>query len=324
MGARAWGALSAAAGAALLLAGCCCTGGGRCGGDAGAVQGIPEAARVKGAGEVRVMSLNLGDWAMLDRDGDADTLEAKPAEERAALAALVAAADADVLVVQGVGGADAWEQLRLELEEAGVRYKFAEHLAVEGEVLNQGVLSRLEIVERQSHTEERYTIGPRRFAVKHGILDVTVDTGGGERLRVMGVDLKDKSYDDFGQTERRRNEARLLNNLVRRVLERDLWAKLVVVGSFNDTPDSAAVKDVIEYRYKGRRLLEDVRPVDLQGNAWTGRGENDTCERVDYVLASPAAAKALVREGTFIPLGSAEAARAGGHRALVATFKTAE
>lgn len=317
-GARGWGALpAAAAGAALLLAGCCLVeGGGR-----EARQGIPEAARTKGPDEVRVMSLNLGDWAMLDRDGDADTLEAKPAEERAALAALMAAVDADVLLVQGVGGTEAWEQLRLDLEAAGVRYRFSEHLALEGEALHQGVLSRLEIVERNSHTEERYTIGPRRFRVKHGIVDVTVDAGGGRKLRLLGVDLKDKSYDDFGQTEMRRNEARLLNNQVRSILGRDLWAKLVVVGSFNDTPDSAAVKDVIEYRYKGQRLLEDVRPVDMQGNAWTGRGENDTYERVDYVLASPAAAKAVVREGTFIPLGSAEAAKACGHRALVVTLK---
>lgn len=322
MGARGWGALSAAAaGAALLLAGCCLVDGG---GGREARQGIPEAARTKGPDEVRVMSLNLGDWAMLDRDGDPDTLEAKPAEERAALAALMAAVDADVLLVQGVGGAEAWEQLKLDLEAAGVRYRFSEHLAMEGEVLHQGVLSRLEIVERNSHTEERYTIGPRRFRVKHGIVDVTVDTGGGGRLRVMGVDLKDKSYDAFGQTEMRRNEARLLNNQVRTVLGRDLWAKLVVAGSFHDTPDSAAVKDVIEYRYKGQRLLEDVRPVDMQGNAWTGRGENDTYERVDYLLASPAAAKSVVREETFIPLGSAEAGQASGHRALVVTLKAGE
>ena len=320
-GARGWGALSAAGAAALsLLAGCCLVDGG----GAGGAQGIPEGARTKGPGEVRVMTLNLEDWATLDRDGDGTAAEGKPAEERAALAGLAAAVDADVLVVQGVGGAEAWEQLQLDLEAAGVRYRFAEHLEMEGETVHQGVLSRLPIVERNPHTEERYTIGPRRFKVKHGIVDVTLDAGGGERLRVMGVDLKDKSYDAFGQTEMRRNEARLLNNQVRSILGRDLWAKLVVAGSFHDTPDSAAVKDVIEYRYKGQRLLEDVRPLDMQGNAWTGRGENDTYERVDYLLVSPAAAKAVVREGTFIPLGSAEAARASGHRALVVTLKTGE
>lgn len=64
----------------------------------------------------------------------------------------------------------------------------------------------------------------------------------------------------------RRNEARLLKNHVRGAPRQDPYTNLLVVGTFNDHIDSAAMREITG---PGQKHLIDPRPADEAGHIWT-------------------------------------------------------
>ena len=108
-------------------------------------------------------------------------------------------------------------------------------------------------------------------------------------------------------------------------------AKIIVLGDFNDVKDSKPIKEIIGH---GKTKLTDTRPAERNGDtapgeppyfeprsiAWTYfYGKNDTYERIDYILLSPAMRQNWRASETYIPVipnwgvGS-------DHRPIVAAF----
>ena len=279
--------------------------------------GLPRPA----AGEFSVMTFNLNQYALADRDGQADTLEPKPPEETRAIVEAIGQAAPDILAVQEMGDPAAWAEFKLALRQAGLDYGHEKYLRIGKGDLNTAVLSRFPIVADRSHVDDTYTIGPEQFSVLRGIIDVEIDVAPAYRLRLMVAHLKSKVFHAFGQAEMRRNEARLLGNHVRAALAENPAVNLLVVGDFNDDPSSAPLREI--HTYKDKRLLHDLRPADAAGDAWTRRENDDRCSRSDYMLAGdgllPEAILAKTGVARSLPL-----ARASDHRPLVATFVAAE
>ena len=282
----------------------------------------PEAAFPRPAeGEFSVMTFNLNQYALLDRDGDADTLEPKPPAEAGAIVEVIRQVSPDVLAVQEMGDPAAWAEFKYSLRQAGLEYAHEEYLRRGKSVLNIAVLSRFPIVARNSHVDDTYTIGPTQFPVMRGILEIDLEITPQYRLRLMVAHLKSKVFHSFGQAEMRRNEARLLNNHVREALKENPDVNLLVVGDFNDDPSSAALRDIATY--KRQRLLHDLRPADAVGDAWTHRENDDTYHRIDYMLASAGLMPEVIPEKAYV-VRAPTLLRASDHRPLVAVFSAAE
>jgi endonuclease/exonuclease/phosphatase family metal-dependent hydrolase len=171
--------------------------------------------------EFSVMSYNLHQYTLMDRDGDGQKNDPKPIEEREAVTALIVARSPDILAVQEIGYPGIFEEFRYSLAQQGLHYPHVEHLQRGESELSMAVLSRFPIVNRQPHTDDTYSIGPATISDLRGFIDVEIEPRPHYRLRLMVAHLKSKVFHSLGQTEMRRNEARLLNNHVRRALKDD-------------------------------------------------------------------------------------------------------
>ncbi len=285
-----------------------------CGRAAAPVPRPPAAAR----GEISVATWNLRRYALDDRDGDGQANDPKPEAERAAVAAVLARVSPDVLAVQEIGNPAVLQEFLYRLREAGLDYPHVEYPGTGVPESRQALLSRLPVVGRRAHADDAYTIGERRVRVLRAFIDVDLETPGGYRFRVLAVHLKSKTFHPLGQTEMRRSEARLLARHVRRALADDPEARLVVLGDFNDAPDSAPLRALLEGEPPP---LRDPRPADPFGDVWTYFFDGpDTYARIDYLLVSARMAEDLVAEKTRVvrdPL----AAVASDHRPLAAVFR---
>jgi endonuclease/exonuclease/phosphatase family metal-dependent hydrolase len=267
------------------------------------------------------MTYNLRQYALMDRDGGGKADDPKPENERCAALRLIVKEHPDVLSVQEMGDATLFTQFRSDLQAAGLNYPYAELLKRGRFEVNLAVLSRFPIVSVQNHTNEVYSIGEARVPVARGFLDVELQVTSDYRFRLLMAHLKSKVYSPLGQTEMRRNEARLLNKVVREILEENPSVNLLVAGDLNDDYNSAALREV-----GGRRggEMTDLRPVDSAGDVWTCfQASTDSFSRFDYFFVSDGMLPEVVREQTCVvrdPLTY----EASDHRPVIAVFRTAD
>ena len=276
---------------------------------------LPGPALPRTEGEFTVLTFNLDHWTLEDRDGDPSTLEPKPDSETAPILQTLRTLSPDIILVQEIGPGDAWDTFRAAFGDA---YPHAHRATVDPSGLDLAILSRIPLDPVTTATNDHYTIGPRKFPVRRGILDATLRFPNGTTLRLLGAHLKSKKFHEFGQAEMRRNEARLLCNRVRSALKADPTTPILVLGDFNDTPSSAPLQEILTYQNKP--ILTDLRPTDNLGDAWTYRAEDDACLRHDYALASAALLPYYLPQKTYIPSTPLLSA-ASDHRPLYLTFR---
>ena len=268
-----------------------------------------------------VMTYNLQQYTLMDRDGDGESDDPKPQDERDAVTVLIAKQGPDVLFVQEMGDEMVFAQFRRALQDAGLSYPYAELLQRGRIEVNLAVLSRYPIVSVQHRTNDWYSISSAKVPVTRGFLDVEIQVTPSYRFRLLGAHLKSKVYSPLGQTEMRRNEARLLNKAVRAILKENPDINLLVAGDMNDDYASAPMREV-----KGRRggELTDLRPVDDVGDAWTCfRAATDGHRRLDYLLVSEGMKPEVVEERTRVvrdPLTYI----ASDHRPVIGVFRAAD
>ena len=278
---------------------------------------LREPAGGPAAGEFSVATYNLARHTLDDRDRDGQRNDPKPASERAALSSLLARLRPDVLAVQEIGPAVVFEGFLRDLRAAGLDYPHADHVIRPGADVGLAVLSRFPIVERTPRMDDAYRIGETNLPVLRGFADVVLEPAPGYRFRLIVAHLKSKVYHPLGQTEMRRNEARLLANHVRKALRGDPAMNLLLVGDLNDAPDSAPLHEILG---SGSTRLIDLRPADVVGDVWTHRGRGvDIYSRIDYVLASPGMALEFVRDRSRA-VRDPSVADASDHRPLFAVF----
>lgn len=266
--------------------------------------------------EFSVMTFNLHYYALADRGGPQP--EQKPAREREAVVDIIARIKPDILAVQEMGNRAIFEEFRAALHAAGLNYPHQEFLQRGQSELNMAVLSRYPMTDRQPRLDDRYSIGEAEIAVLRGFVDVEIEVAPEYRFRLMTAHLKSKVFHQLGQTEMRRNEARLLNKHVRNFLKDTPDINLLVVGDFNDNPGSAALREVAG---ADQQYLQDVRPVDFVGDAWTYFDPGaDQYSRLDYMLVSYGMAPEVVREKTRVIRDRLNMV-GSDHRPVVTVFK---
>jgi len=268
-----------------------------------------------------VMSYNVKQYAFMDRDGGGQDDDPKPQAERDAVVKLIVAARPDVLALQEMGDEIIFSRFRQALRDAGLNYPYAELLQRGKIEVNLAVLSRFPIVSVQHRTNDWYSIGPAKVQVARGFMDIDIQVNPAYRFRLMNAHLKSKVYSSLGQTEMRRNEARLLNKAVRNILEESPDINLLVVGDMNDHYASAPLREVAGRR--GGELM-DLRPVDSAGDAWTHfQASTDSHSRFDYLFVSEGMKSEVIEERTRVvrdPLTYT----ASDHRPIIGVFRVVE
>lgn len=268
-----------------------------------------------------VMTYNLHQYALTDRDDGDEPNDPKPENARRAAILLIAKEHPDVLAAQEMGGAAVFAQFRDDLRAAGLNYPYAQLLERGRRDINLAVLSRFPIVSVQKHTNDWYSIGEARLPVARGFLDVELQVNPKYRFRLLTAHLKSKVYNPLGQTEMRRNEARLLNKIIRGILEENPDINLLVAGDLNDDYNSAPLREV-----SGKRggPMTDLRPVDSAGDVWTYfYAAIDGYSRFDYFFVSNGMLAEAVRKQTRVvrdPLTY----EASDHRPVIAVFRAAD
>src|SRR6185312_4547800 len=102
----------------------------------------------------------------------------KPEAEKAALRGVIRALDADVLVLQEVGGQAYLDELRRDLKTEGLAYEYAYLLAAADPDRHVALLSRRSF-KVVPHTDLDFAYFEGKERVKRGLLEVTFVTAAG-------------------------------------------------------------------------------------------------------------------------------------------------
>ena len=261
-------------------------------------------ARLAAADTFRVATYNLENY--LDQP-TATRPHPKSAEAKAKIREGIRALNPDVLAVQEMGSVSALLELRASLKADGLDYPYWEHVSGFDTNIHVAVLSKFPIVARRPHTNDNFLLGGRRFGVSRGFAEVDIRPGPACTFTLITTHLKSRRpVPEADEAELRLEEAKILREIIDARLAANPYAKLVVLGDFNDTKDSPSMKAVIG---RGKFKLVDSRPAERNGDTapnpnpafeprrvtWTYYyGKDDTYSRIDYILLSPGLARAWV------------------------------
>ena len=220
-------------------------------------------------------------------DPDSNFKESKSAEERAVCLKALAAINADILALIEVGGESAVRQIQAGLDTFGVHYPF--HTLVQGgdKVRHIVIFSKIKPKKVEHKTDDFYELRGKSVPIQRGFANCLFAWPNGYQLRLIVAHLKSKLFNTLGQSDMRRYEARHLRYLVNDMILNDPARNLLVMGDFNDNPNSAPLNALFSRRRNPDGQLFDLRPLDAQGFAWTHFwAEEDTYARIDYILAN--------------------------------------
>jgi endonuclease/exonuclease/phosphatase family metal-dependent hydrolase len=245
----------------------------------------------------RVATYNVENYL----DDTASRCCVKSAASKAKVRECIRALRPDVLALQEMGSVAALLELRAALQAEGLDFPHWEHVAGSDANVHLAILSRFPFSARRPHTDDSFELGGQRFRVRRGFAEVDVQVNAGCQFTLLAAHLKSKNaVPDGDAAALRLEEAKLLRAKIDARLATNAEAKLIVLGDFNDTEDSATLKMI---RGNGEGELFDTRPGEAgsgasaelkssettQGAAWTAYWEEmDRYERIDYLLMSQA------------------------------------
>lgn len=241
-----------------------------CGGDP---SGRPDPAAGSAVMQVRVA--HLTDYAWQDRDGNGQPDNLKPEAERAALVTALLHDEAEVLVLRGLGSAAALEHLAAALTASGGGYAHTMYIPGTTRYAGLGILSRAVPTAAEDLAAQSYRVRNRVFHPKAGGVRIS----GAEDLWIWNAALPEAE----AGYERRRNEARLLAQVLRPLV--DEGAAVLLTLHSREELDSPLLRMFVEAG------MVRVVPVDAYGDSWTYRDPDGFSYRMDqWVFASPSMA----------------------------------
>jgi endonuclease/exonuclease/phosphatase family metal-dependent hydrolase len=290
---------------------------------------FPGAAALAGADEFRIAQYNVETY--LDQP-----TESRPAKSEAAKAKVrdsILALKPDVIALEEMGTTNALLELQASLKSAGLDLPYWEHISAYDTNIHVAILSRFPFTARRPHTNDSFLLAGRRFQVKRGFAEVDIQVNDHFAFTLIAAHLKSKvPTPEADEAELRFEEAKKLRELIDVRLNASPNLNLVVLGDFNDLPDSEPIRAIIGPR--GKRSLVDTRPAENNGDdppvgdrraaprkiAWTHYyAKEDTYSRIDYILVSHAMTRVWDPSRTCI-LATPNWGVASDHRPLVAAF----
>jgi endonuclease/exonuclease/phosphatase family metal-dependent hydrolase len=253
----------------------------------------------------------------------------KTPEARAKVRDSILALRPDVIALEEMGSTNALMELQGALKNAGLDLPFWDHVTGGDTNIHLALLSRFPIVARHPRTNETFLLGGRRMVVSRGFIEDEIQVAPRYRLALIAAHLKSKLASVLAdEQEWREEEAAILRRIIDARLAADPGERLVVLGDFNDTKDSRALKIILG---AGKTELFDTRPVERAGGqtrpdgiSWTEHyAKEDVYSRIDYILVSGGLRPDWVGAETYV-LNLPDWNEASDHRPLVAGFRAAE
>ena len=265
-----------------------------------------------------VGSYNIENWNSIERQGKLN--QPKPQAEKDAVINVIASVHPDVLGIEEIGMTNDLAELRAGLTGKGVVYPFVEYVPGADSDRRICLLSRFPIQARQSRTDYTYRLNDRPTPISRGILDVVLQVSERYSFRAIVVHLKSKRTVEFGdQAVMRFEEAKLLRAHLADIFQHDPETKLLALGDFNDTPETAPIKTVIGEPPFALFALPCQTAKGYTGtHLWKFHSE---WSRLDYLLASRALSNDFVAGSARIYEGP-DASVASDHRLIYASFRT--
>lgn len=296
-----------------LLAGCLLLAG--LAGPAGAgTRPLPGPAPADGT--VRIVGYNIYNWLL------PDVSAVKSPESRDMTVSILASLNPDIAVLVETGGMASVGEITGRLAKFGLAYPFATSVTGEDQDRHIAVIAKTAPVQVAHEENLTYNLFGRAVPVQRGFAHLVFAWPDGWRLHLIGVHLKSKVFDARGQTDMRRYEARLLRYLVNRIQADEPDANILIMGDFNDTPESSPLNTLFSRRSKPALQLYDLRPLDGGRLSWTHlQDDADTYSRIDYALVSQHLLPSVRFEETAIP-DIADWFIASDHRPVVVTLET--
>ncbi|HND61073.1 MAG TPA: endonuclease/exonuclease/phosphatase family protein [Opitutaceae bacterium] len=244
----------------------------------------------------------------------------KPEAEKCALRQVIRALQADVLVLQEIGGAPYLEELRRDLRAEGLDYPESCVLEAADADRKVAVLSRLALRGVVPNRDLTLPYRGGRAPVKRGLLELTV-TAGGVDVTIFAVHLKSRFTDfpdDPQSAQRRTREAAAIRDRVLARFPDPAAARYLIVGDCNDSRASKPLRRLM--RRGATEVAACLPAADTRGETWTHCwAKEETYSHVDHVLVSPGLLSA-VRDGAARIHDGPGVREASDHRPVIVTL----
>jgi endonuclease/exonuclease/phosphatase family metal-dependent hydrolase len=247
---------------------------------------------------------------------DDEGTPAKPRKQLEHLAASIRVLNADVITVEEVENRGVLERF-VNVFMADMGYK--EVVLVEGNDgrgIDVGVISRVPVGEVVSHRHLTFPGAdgsPHRF--NRDVLTVNVEPVDARPFQIWVVHLKSNSGGREESEPIRLAEAKEVRKLLDNELGKNPAARILVMGDFNDTPESRTISTIVG---QGDTAWWSAMN-DFRDKSAVSYNQGEFRSIIDFILCSPAMQQAYVPGSFQIPQGSVETT-GSDHNPVTATF----
>lgn len=269
----------------------------------------------------RIASYNVKN--LFDNIDDPDKADegtpAKPAAEQKALAAVIDASEADVLSLQEVENLSSLTEFR---DKYGLAEEYPHVVLIEGNDrrgIDVALMSKYPINNVKSHADKVFDVPgeqPRGFL--RDLLQADIDIPQYGPVRFFAAHLASKLGGDRADNMREA-EATAARAIIKEEVRDFPGQKYVVMGDFNDSPDSKSVQTFLEKDKDDWSLLDGFREqpeaVSYPTSEKTARKWG--YKRIDQILLSPEMAATQVDQSV---LKHAQSKVASDHWMVTADF----
>jgi endonuclease/exonuclease/phosphatase family metal-dependent hydrolase len=234
---------------------------------------------------------------------------------------VIRALDADLLVLQEMGGQAYLEELRRDLATEGLDYPHAFLLEADDGQRHVALLAKKPPLAVIPHPKLTFKYFDMAAELKRGLLEIRIGTVEGE-VTLWALHLKSRYTDrpdDPLSAKRRAGEATAIRDLVLARFPDPASARYLVLGDFNDVKSSAAVRCLLK---RGKTVITELLPAtDSRGESWTYvHRKDEVYQRVDHFLVSPGL-RTAVHGGRAVIYDGPGVAAASDHRPVFVTLE---
>jgi endonuclease/exonuclease/phosphatase family metal-dependent hydrolase len=237
------------------------------------------------------------------------------AAQRNAVGAVIAAVDPDIAMLAEVEN----QAVLDDLDATALDGAYAEKVVSEGNdprAINIALLSKIPIDEVVSHADDSFTkagTGGPSYKYARDCLEVHL-TFNGRRIVLLGVHFKAKTAPD--DPDKRLAEAQHTREIADAIAEKDPEAAIVVLGDFNDLPDSPPYLAVAG---EAPDVYTDAAASAASGDQWTFDFQGKL-ELIDHQMSNPLMFERLDPASVKIRHG-ADVDAASDHAPVMATYE---
>ena len=270
---------------------------------------------------IRIASYNLQNYLVMDRRVNDKWRPnyPKPEIEKRSLRQAILAAQPDIIAVQEIGSDQMLRELQQDLQREGLHFKYREILEGADPERKIAILSKLPLNNVIKHCDLDFKYLQGRKNVSRGLLEATVKLNNKIECQLFVVHLKSRwtvtKEDPEAAVQRTREAEACRNRIIARTEDKNK-PYYVIIGDFNDHPNSAAFR---RFDHRGKLKISDLLPLsDSRGEVWTYFYRKEaTYTQVDAIMASPNLFRCFKSGGIIDALKPLEGS---DHRLIYADF----